>query len=317
MERGPRERITMKVKIRSFSGVLALALLLGCETAPDPGLFSTPEEAIAALSALVGKNDEAGIEAVFGPGSLDVFQSGDPEGDHEDAEHVKSMIEDGVEFEDLDENTKIALLGESAWPWPIPLVRSGDGWRFSVDDGRQELLNRRIGRNELWTLTALHEIVDAQREYRRVGRDGNPRAYAGKFFSSEGKHDGLYWPSDDAANRSPLGELLADSDGGSAEPKPFHGYFYRILTRRGENAPEGAREYLNKDGLLTGGFAVVAWPATYGNSGVMTFITNRQGLVYQQDLGEDTEALAAAIDSYEPDASWTPTPDLLWAEDSL
>ncbi|MGE0624377.1 MAG: DUF2950 family protein [Pseudomonadales bacterium] len=302
-------------------GGMLLLLAAGCQP-PDPGVFETPEGAVGALAAMVDRSDgeridDAQIEAIFGPGSADLFRSGDDEADREDVARVRAMIESNVTFEDFDEQTKIALLGDAAWPWPIPLTRVENGWRFDTEAGREELLNRRIGRNELWTLAAMHEIVDAQREYRQHGRDGKRRAYARQFLSSEGNHDGLYWPADEIAGESPLGALLADSEARSPSPQPFHGYLYRMLTRQGEHAPGGERDYLNDDGLMTGGFAVIAWPAKYGNSGVMTFITNRQGLVYQQDLGQQTEETASAITAYDPDISWVPTPDRLPETDQL
>jgi hypothetical protein len=295
--------------------LLTLCLLVSGCARQDPGLFETPEAAMQALADLIGQHDDQRTEAIFGPGSTELFRSGDEDADRADGERVKALILSGVAFEDFDADTKIALLGEEEWPWPIPLVRDGAGWRFDTAAGREELLNRRIGRNELWTLTALHEIVDAQREYRSSGRDGNPPAYAQRFRSSEGKRDGLYWPAEDEADLSPLGEQLAGSEAWGSEPHPFHGYFYRILTNQGAGAPGGARDYLDGDGLLTGGFAVIAWPAKYGNSGVMSFITNHRGLVYQKDLGPETEQAAAAIQTYEPDESWIPTGDLMTEPD--
>jgi hypothetical protein len=219
------------------------------------------------------------------------------------------MILAGVEFEDFDANTKIAYLGDEEWPWPIPLVREDQGWRFDTAAGREELLNRRIGHNELWTLTALHEVVDAQREYRSAERDGNPPAYAQRFLSSEGRRDGLYWSAAEGEDLSPLGGLLAESEARSSNPKPFHGYFYRMLTTRGPHAPGGERDCLDQQGLLRGCFGVIAWPAKYGNSGVMTFITDQRGIVFQKDLGPDTGPAAAAIASYDPGPEWSPTPD--------
>src|SRR5210317_474337 len=144
----------------------------------------------------------------------------------EDFGRVNEMIQEGFDFEDIDADTKVALLGDAEWPWPIPLVRDGEGWRFDTEKGQQELLNRRVGRNELWTLTALHELVEIQREYRSESRDGNPPAYAQRFRSTEGKHDGLYWSTADGSELSPAGELLADSDATETEPQPFHGYYY-------------------------------------------------------------------------------------------
>jgi hypothetical protein len=300
-----------------FLALLPVLLLLSGCARQDPGLFETPEAAMQAVAELIGQHDDERTEAIFGPGSAELFRSGDDDADRADGERVKAMIQAGVEFEDFDDNTRIALLGEDAWPWPIPLVRDGTGWRFDTAAGREELLNRRIGRNELWTLTALHEFVEAQREYRSQPRDGNPPAYAQRFRSTEGRHDGLYWPVDGDADPSPLGELLAESEAWDSDPRPFQGYFYRILTSQGASAPGGARDYLDASGLLTGGFAVVAWPAKHGNSGVMTFITNHRGLVYEKDLGPETEQAAADIQAYDPDASWTPTGDMMTEADPL
>ena len=302
---------TMSKRISTVLAAVAVATLAAACAKPDPGLFETPEAAIQAVSELIGTHDDQRIEGIFGPGSVDLFRSGDDEADSEDYGRVKDMIAAKVAFEEFDENTRIALLGEEAWSFPIPLKRDGEGWRFDTAAGREELLNRRIGRNELWTLTTLHEVVDAQREYASAPRDGNPPAYAQHFLSAEGRQDGLYWPSTDETDQSPLGDLLADSDRRQGDPSPFHGYFYRVLTSAGPSAPGGAREYLDANGLLTGGFGVVAWPAEYGNSGVMTFITNQHGLVYQKDLGPDTAQAAAAIQSFDPDESWSPTGDTI------
>jgi hypothetical protein len=188
-------------------------------------------------------------------------------------------------------------------------VRNRDGWRFDIALGQEELLNRRVGNNELWTLTALHEVVDAQREYRAAGRDGNPPAYAQRFLSSEGRRDGLYWLPGEGEDLSPLGDLLAESDAHASSPSPFHGYYYRMLTRRGPHAPGGERDCLDPQGALTECFGVIAWPAKYGNSGVMTFITDQRGIVFQKDLGADTGQAVAAIESYDPGPEWSPTPD--------
>jgi len=292
--------------------VCILALVTACDQQQeDVVVFDTPEAAIQTLSELIGQHDGTRIEQVFGAGSLDVFSSGDTEADREDYTRVKEMIDERVGFEDFDENTKIALLGDDAWSWPIPLVREGNGWRFDMAKGREELLNRRIGHNELWTLTALHEVVEAQREYRSESRDGNPPAYAQRFRSTEGKHDGLYWPTAPGMELSPLGVYLAGSEFWEDEPRPFHGYYYRILTRRSANAPGGEMDYLDDNGFLTRGFAVIAWPAKYGNSGVMTFAINHRGLVFEKDFGLESAQMDEAFDSYDPDSTWSPTEDTL------
>ena len=304
----------MNSRIKRVAVVLAamvLSVLASACAKQSPVIFDSPEAAVQELATLIGKRDVQRLEEVFGPGSVDVLLSGDEAADRADYDRVKAMIEERVEFEDFDENTKIALFGDDAWSLPIPLVREGTGWRFDLAEGREELLNRRIGANELWTLTALHELVDAQREYLGESRDGNPPAYAQKFRSTEGKRDGLYWPADDESEMSPLGDLVAESDASATEPEPFHGYFYRMLSSQGSSAPGGEKNYINEQGTMTGGFGVVAWPATYGNSGVMTFITNQYGIVFQKDLGADTGQAVAVVQTYDPDASWEPTPDTI------
>jgi hypothetical protein len=249
---------------------------------------------------------------MFGTDGVELLKSGDDAADHEDALRVKAMIAEKVAFEDLDAKTKAAVVGNEAWTFPIPLVLEDDRWRFDVATGREELLNRRIGRNELNALASLHAYVDAQREYQAMKRDGKPRSYARRFRSSEGVHDGLYWPVAEGEAESPLGPLYAEAARDTLEkaaPQPFHGYHFRILEGQGKSAPGGERSYLDKKGLMTRGFAAVAWPAKYGNSGVMTFQVNQQGLVFQKDLGEGTEAAVAAINVYDPDETWQPTGD--------
>jgi hypothetical protein len=294
--------------------VILLALLLSACAKQSPTVFDTPEAAIQTLSDLITNFDAERVEEVFGPGSLDMFSSGDPEQDRRDFGRVNEMIAEGVAFEEFDENTLIALLGEKEWAWPIPLVHGEKGWTFNTAEGKEELLNRRIGHNELWTLTALHEVVDAQREYRMLVRDGEPPAYARRFISTEGQRDGLYWEAADGTDESPLGDILAGSEASTTstgEPQPFHGYYYRIMTSQGENSPGGAKDYLDENGFMTGGFAVLAWPAKYGNSGVMSFQINHNGIAFQKDLGPDTEQAVTAIQSFDPDESWEPTDDTL------
>lgn len=300
-------------RIASISGVVGVAGLLllaaGCKRA-EPGTFATPEEAVQALHDLAGTGDERRADEMFGPGSLDMFRSGDPADDKKAAERVKEMIQAKVEFEEADGNRLVALLGDEAWPFPIPLLKSGERWRFDSESGRQELLNRRIGWNELSTLATLHAYVDAQFEYHAEGRDGKKPAFAQKVESSEGLRDGLYWPVAEGEAPSPLGDLVAGAAAlESPDPQPFHGYYYRILTAQGKDAPGGERSYLDDQGLMTRGFAAVAWPAKYGNSGVMTFLVNQRDIVYQKDLGPGTAELAAAIRSFDPDATWEPTRD--------
>lgn len=292
--------------------LLALvALPAGCAS-KGSATFTTPEEAMRSLIAAAEDPDAA--ETLLGEGGFELLRSGDDVADYQDLLSVVQMAGEKLTFESVSPDRRIALLGNDAWEFPIPLVSDGDGWRFDVESGREEVINRRVGGNEISTIATLRVMVDAQREYAAEGRDGNPPTYARRLVSSAGKHDGLYWPVADGEAESPLGPFVAAasaegygaSDGG---PVPYHGYYYRLLTKQGPSAPGGARDYQDAQGRLTPGFAVVAWPATHGNSGVMTFVVNHQGIVFQRDLGADTARAAAAIDCYDPDASWTPTAD--------
>src|SRR5262245_32014160 len=289
---------------------LAFASLLPLAACATSALtFATPEEAVKALVDSAENRDRA--EELLGPGGFEVLKSGDEVADHDDIEAVRALIRDKVAFENDGDDCRIALLGKDAWPLPLPIVRDGERWRFDVEAGKDEILSRRIGRNELNTIATLRAVVDAQFEYAAEGRDGRAPAFAGKWVSSDGKHDGLFWPAGEGENESPLGPLVAAAaaqgydrpDGG--DPEPYHGYCYRLLTAQGANAAGGARSYV-VEGLLRDGFAVVAWPATWGNSGIMTFLVNQRGLVYQRDLGEDTVKAAQRITTFDPDASWSP-----------
>jgi len=303
--------------IRRNLSYLVLALALGagwaCKSTAQAG-FATPEAALTELADAIGTHDDARADRLFGEGGRELLQSGDEVADREDAQRVQGYIREKIAFEEPDANTRIALLGKDAWPFPIPLVRGDGGWRFDVESGLEEIANRRIGRNELSTLATLHAYVDAQREYASEGHDGEPPVFARKVFSSEGKHDGLYWPTAQGEPESPLGPLVAEAAGAGyahseEEVQPFHGYFYRVLLEQGSNAPGGAKSFVDGKGHMTGGYAMVAWPAKHGMSGVMTFLVGTQGIVYQKDLGDDTDAAVAKLKSFDPDASWDPTGD--------
>jgi hypothetical protein len=293
-------------------GVAALAFV-ACSR-PPKGTFETPEEAVQAIADLAGTGDAQKAEEIFGADGAELLRSGDPAADREDALRVKAMILEKVAFEDDGETTKIAVIGNDGWHFPFPLALEEGRWRFDAAAGGEELLNRRIGRNELQVLESLHAYVDAQREYAAQPRDGKPAGYARKFLSSEGAHDGLYWPAAEGEEPSPLGPLVADaaaerSQDADAGPQPFNGYYFRILEAQGKSAPGGERSYLDEQGTMSKGFGAIAWPAKHGNSGVMSFQVNQQGLIFQKDLGPETDAAVAAITAYDPDESWTPTPD--------
>jgi hypothetical protein len=210
-------------------------------------------------------------------------------------------------------------LGDDLWPFPVPIVKKDGGWFFDTDAGKDELLNRRIGKNELAAIPAMRAYVDAQRDYAGKDHDGDEvLEYAQRLVSSPGKEDGLYWPPAFDGDVSPLGPLVAyaQAEGYSpelreeeeAERGPFHGYYFKILTRQGKHAPGGKYNYVT-NGNMIGGFALVAWPAEYGDSGIMTFIVNQQGRVYQKDLGPTTSKIAQKMSTYDPDPTWKVSPD--------
>ena len=286
------------------------------EEASGQKTFAKPDEALRALVAAARKDDSAAMLAILGPNSDQVLSSGDPVADAADRKWFVGAASKRTSFEKVNDNTMIAQVGNEAWPFPIPLVKSGDTWRFDTAAGAAELLNRRIGRNEITAISVARAYVDAQREYAAKDRTGSGvGVYAQKVASEPGKHDGLYWEETSPADRSPLGPLVADAStegyaprqGGEA-PRPYHGYFYRILTAQGAAAPGGAKSYI-KDGQMTGGFALVAYPAEYHSSGLMTFIVGPQGVVFQKDLGEKTAELGKAMTEYNPDDTWVPARD--------
>lgn len=290
-----------------------IGAVAGCRS-PRLATFETPEAAVAALGDLAGSGDDDRATAIFGAEAVESIRSGDPVADREDGHRVKRMIAEKVSFESAGDGSRIALLGNDEWPFPFPLVETADGWRFDAGAGLEELLNRRVGRNEILTISALRAYVAAQREYESAARDGSPPSYARRFASREGLHDGLWWPTREGEPESPLGPLIAEAEAEGYEllegsPAPYHGYFYRILTGERHGADRGERSYLDADGRMTLGFAAIAWPAKYGSSGVMTFQVNRLGMVFEKDLGPDTEEAAAAITLYDADATWAPVED--------
>jgi hypothetical protein len=302
LRRRPAWRLTLSVLI--LAGQLALP---PCAAAAQRS-FDTPEAGAAALADAVQSNDSAALRAIFGNSKL--VSSGDPVADAANRAAFLAAYTQGHRI--VPEGRQAELrLGEQAWPLPIPLVKSTAGrWRFDTRRGETEVLSRRIGRNELAAIQVCLAIVDAQREFAARDSDGDGlREYAAKLTSAPGQRDGLYWPTAEDEALSPLGPLLAAAaqDGylspntGSLEP--YQGYFYKILTRQGANAPGGGYDYF-VDGQMVGGFAVLAWPARYGASGIVSFIVNQDGRVFQKNLGRKSTALAAALSSFNPDASW-------------
>jgi Protein of unknown function (DUF2950) len=287
-------------------GVIALAgLCLLASPAQAQQSFGSPDDAASALATAVKSGMKQDILKVLGADGEDIVDSGDDVADA-DARGKFVSAYDTKHSIKVDGKKATLIVGTDDFPFPIPLVHGKTGWEFDTAEGRQEILYRRVGRNELDAIQTSLAFVDAENEYADKDRGDGAGVYAQRIVSSPGKKDGLYWPSDN--NDSPLGQLAADASAegykAGSEPQPYHGYYYRVLTRQGASAPGGAMSYI-VNGKMIGGFALVAYPADYGNSGVMTFIVNHAGTVYQKDLGEDTEARVKSMTSFDPDKTWT------------
>ena len=286
--------------------ITAAALLLTVPAASAQQSFQSPEDAAAALAAAAKSGATSDILKVLGNKAADIVESGDVVADKATRERFAAAYDDKHSISMEGNKKAILILGKDDFPFPIPLRHSRSGWEFDAAEGRIEILYRRIGRNELEAIQTARAFVDAENEYADKDRGAGPGVYAQRIVSSPGKKDGLYWPPD--GDESPLGELAAKASAegykvGTGEPQPYHGYYYRILTRQGPNAPGGEMDYV-VNGKMIGGFALVAYPDEYGNSGVMTFVVNHKGEVYQKDLGELTEAIAKRMKEFNPDQTW-------------
>jgi len=303
----------------SFLGALlgvALTAPIPCSAAGETAAkhFGSPEEAGKALVAALTTLDKKELRAIFGSAGEDLVDSGDAVADKKAADRFIARYGESNSWQKGDDGEMVLVIGKDRWPFPIPLEKSEQGWSFDVAAGKEEILDRRIGRNELATIQVCLAYVDAQREYYGENPDSAPlHHYAMKFASSEGERDGLYWPAATGEEPSPLGELVADAReegyGGHKGGRPYHGYLFKILTAQGGAAKGGAYNYVVRDNLMIGGFGMVAYPARYGNSGVMTFVVNQDGVVYQRDLGPDTATLAEKMTEFNPDSSWKPAED--------
>ena len=303
-------------------GSLVLALALGvplATSAADIGkTFATPEDAVAALAAATSMEDFNALRVIFGPAAADIENPDHVQAANEFAKFSAALSQTNYLVRASD-TRRVLTIGDEAWPFPVPIVQKGGQWFFDTAAGKEEILSRRIGKNELATLEVMRAYVDAQREYASRDRNGDEvLEYAQRLASTPGAKDGLFWPPDLDGEISPLGPLVAEARGegyrltGKKDQdtvrEPFHGYFFKILTRQGKNAPGGKYSYVI-NGHMIGGFALVAWPAEYGESGIMTFIVNQQGRVYQRDLGAKTDKLAAATKVYDPEPGWSVSPD--------
>jgi hypothetical protein len=297
--------------LAAFFLVTAVALL-----APAPlhaqdtsqKTFATARQAVEALIAANRNNDITALNQILGPESSSLISSGDETQDKNDRAHFVEMYDAHHRLISAGTGKLTLAVGKSEWPLPIPIVKSNGAWEFDSADGAKELLYRRIGSNELAAIKVCQALRQAQLDYAATGHDGNdPGVYASRFRSEPGKQNGLYWEVSEGEPQSPAGPLVADADAEGYEQgtrHPYNGYYFRILKAQGPHAYGGARDYI-VDGKMTGGFAILAYPAEYGASGVMTFLVSRRGTVFQKDLGDTTTDTAKAITAFDPDASWT------------
>jgi hypothetical protein len=310
-------RLWRGIGLAAIAGVLSIAPGYGADKAPEgkqkpasQKTYAAPEDAVKDLMAAVKAGDQKALLAILGPEAKPLLSSGDKVADRESGERFLKAYEEGNKLEKSGDAKAVLNVGKDNWPFPIPVVKEASGWRFDTNAGREELLNRRVGRNELDTMQAVLAYVDAQRDYYlRNPQKGKLLAYAQKFVSAQGKRDGLYYPVKEGEPQSPLGPLFAAAKaegyakGEGGKPAAYHGYHFRILKAQGADAPGGAYDYVAQ-GSMIGGHALVAWPATYGNSGVMTFLVSHQGVVYEKDFGPGTAAAVQKITKFNPDSTW-------------
>jgi Protein of unknown function (DUF2950) len=309
----PRTKLTFdKFHWANLPKLAAAAILLtGClsarSAAQQPGqkTFSSPLDASSALVTAAQNNDEKAMLEILGPDGKQIVSSGDKT---EDAESRANFVQKYQEMHRLvkePDGSVVLYIGAANWPTPIPLANKANSWYFDTQTGRKEILYRRIGRNEISTIGVCQELVAAEKEYYSTQHN----EYAQRFFSDEGQHNGLYWKAADGETQSPIGPLVASAvaegyaKSPDGTPTPYRGYYYHILTRQGKNGPGGAKSYV-VNGKMTEGFAFVAYPAEYRSSGVMTFIVDQDGVVYQKDLGKNTDVLAKGMKEYNPNSTW-------------
>lgn len=298
-------RMPSLARLALWTAALLVGTMLSAASAQQS--FKTADEAANALARAARSGDANEVGRILGRDSADIISSGDAVDDEATRQRFLAAYDDKHQVEMHGDNRATMIVGHDDFPFPIPIVRKGDSWRFDTAAGRLEILYRRIGRNELDAIQVILAYVDAQNDYSEKDHGAGVGAYAQRIVSQPGKKDGLYWPAAAGEEASPLGELVAEATaqgyrvgGGRA---PFHGYYYKILTKQGPNVPGGELDYVVR-GKMIGGFGLVAYPAEYGNSGVMTFVVNHAGTVYQKDLGPQTPRLAERIASFNPDQTW-------------
>ncbi|WP_245257034.1 DUF2950 domain-containing protein [Nitrobacter sp. Nb-311A] len=310
----PGQAVLSVARGRSVVAALFGVLLTMClqQAAFAQAKFVTPEEAADKLAAAVRSGAEKGILHILGPDGKDILSSGDTIEDEKTRSLFLTAFDLRHQVVKEDDDEAALVVGSQDWPMPIPIIRRDGKWSFDAAAGRREILYRRIGRNELQAIQVSLAYVDAQNDYIDMNPEkSDPPAYAQKVISSEGKKDGLYWPAAANESESPLGAAFALATAAgyrlTGERTPFYGYYYKILPAQGTKAPGGAVNYV-VNGKMIGGFALIAYPAVYGNSGVMTFLVNHDGVVYQKDLGEKTDEIASDINKFNPDQTWKKVP---------
>lgn len=292
--------------------VLATAQIINGQTPAKAKTFATAAEAANALIDAAEKFDEAALTEILGPDSYDIIHTGEPARDREVSQKFaeQARIKNQISLQPKNPRRAILEIGEDDWPFAVPIVKVGSKWSFDAKAGRQELLYRRIGGNELDAIAICRGYVEAQHEYALMKREGSVNQYAQRIISTPGKQDGLAWQNPDGTWGGPIGEkvALAIQRGYSSRSEPFHGYFFRVLKGQGPAAPLGEMDFVVKD-VMIGGFALIAFPAQYRVTGVQTFMVSHDGVVYQKDLGPKTAEIASAIERFNPDKSWTPVTD--------
>lgn len=276
---------------------------------PSQRTFDSPGKAAAAMFDAAKSGDTNALMQIFGPGSKELLSSGDPVADKNNREQVVKKYQEMHRLVTEPDRSVVLYIGAENWPFPIPIVNKNGAWMFDTTQGKREVLYRRIGRNETFTIETLRSLVDAQKEYATTTHDQDgKKQYAQKILSDEGKHNGLYWKAAEGEPASPIGPLIANAtrEGyqGKETPIPFHGYYYRVLTSQGKDAPGGAMSYMT-DVRMNRGFAFIAYPAEYRNSGVMTFIVGKDGQVLEKDLGTNSATIAAKMKDFNPDKTWS------------
>lgn len=303
----------------ALSCILALGVGLGLGTSAAlaaPETFDDPEAAVTAVVDALEAHDREALLEVFGPENEDVIISGNDQRDRDDRDDFLAAYHEMNRVAIDDDDVATLYIGEDQWPFPIRMTRDESGWSFDADEGREEMLERRIGRNELDVIDLLRAYARVQSRFRQSDYDDDGvMEFAASILSTPGKRDGLYWPPEDGAPDSPIGDAVAEAaaegyvlDGQEQEPEPYLGYYYHLLQKQGPNAPGGALDYMI-NGNMVAGHALLAFPSGYGETGIMSFMIGENGIVYEADLGDDTLEAAQAIDSYDPGEAWFPVED--------